>query len=97
MSSPESPEPTECTLSVAERFYNQHKKRVLQWQKMHPEQCSAKAKRYISKMRIERPEQYNEYKSRNRVALALRRAKKKQESEGVQTEDVHSDSPESPP
>jgi hypothetical protein len=45
-------------LSVAERFYNNHKTRVTEYQKANPDKMRAKCKAYTTRLKDERPEIY---------------------------------------
>ena len=47
-------------LSVAERYYNNHKERVTLFQKANPEKMRAKCKAYNERIKAERPEKYQE-------------------------------------
>ena len=45
-------------LSVAERFYNNHKVRVTEYQKNNPDKMRAKCKAYNNRIKEERPDLY---------------------------------------
>jgi hypothetical protein len=45
-------------LSVAERFYNNHKVRVTEYQKNNPDKMRAKCKAYNERIKEERPDLY---------------------------------------
>ena len=47
-------------LSVAERFYNNHKEKVAKFQKENPEKQRAKCKAYNERIKANRPEKYQE-------------------------------------
>jgi hypothetical protein len=47
-------------LSVAERFYNNHKAKVAKFQKENPDKMRAKCKAYNERVKAERPEKYQE-------------------------------------
>jgi len=47
-------------LSVAERFYNNHKAKVAKFQKENPEKQRAKCKAYNERIKANRPEKYQE-------------------------------------
>lgn len=48
------------TLSVAERYYNNHKERVCVFQRANPEKMRAKCKAYNERVKTERPDKYQE-------------------------------------
>lgn len=69
-------------LSVAERFYNNHKANVAKFQKENPEKQRAKCKAYNERVKAERPEKYQEVleqkrKYYNEVTKPKLEAKKK--------------------
>jgi len=47
-------------ISVAERFYNNHKARITKFQKENPDKMRAKCKAYNERVKAERPEKYQE-------------------------------------
>ena len=49
---------TEFILTVSERFYNDHKKRVANYQKANPDKMHLKCKAYNERIKKERPEKY---------------------------------------
>ena len=69
-------------LSVAERFYNNHKVRVSEYQKANPEKQRAKCKAYNDRIKVERPDLYQSVleikrKYYHEVTKPKREAKKK--------------------
>lgn len=70
------------SLSVAERFYNNHKAKVAKFQKENPDKMRAKCKAYNDRIKAERPERYQEVldqkrKYYNEVTKPKKEAKKK--------------------
>ena len=53
-------------LSPAERHYYAHLKNVANYQKNHPEKQREKQKRYMERMKSERPKQYEELLAKRR-------------------------------
>ena len=53
-------------MSVAERYYLNHKKYVTAYQKRTPEKQQAKCKKYMDKLRAETPERYELMKEKAR-------------------------------
>ena len=53
-------------LSPAERHYHAHLKNVANYQKNHPEKQREKQKRYMERMKSERPNQYEELLAKRR-------------------------------
>ena len=52
---------TELILTVGERFYNNHKKRVTNYQKANPDKMHVKCKAYNERInKEERPEKYEQ-------------------------------------
>jgi hypothetical protein len=77
------------TLSPAERFYQNHLKRVSTYQKAHPEKCREKCKKYNDRLREQQPERYAEilqqkkdyYTAVRKPKLVAEREAKKQAKE----------------
>jgi len=72
----------EAVLSVADRFYNNHKLRVTEYQKKNPEKMRAKCKAYNERVKAERPDVYSvvlesKRKYYHEVVKPKREAKKK--------------------
>ena len=70
-------------LSVAERFYNNHKTRVTEYQKANPDKMRAKCKAYNERVKAERPDLYQSVleikrKYYHEVTKPKRDAKKKE-------------------
>jgi hypothetical protein len=70
-------------LSVAERFYNNHKVRVTEYQKNNPDKMRAKCKAYNDRVKAERPDLYQSVleikrKYYHEVTKPKREAKKKE-------------------
>jgi hypothetical protein len=71
------------TLTVAERFYNNHKVRVTEYQKNNPDKMRAKCKAYNERVKAERPDLYQSVleikrKYYHEVTKPKRDAKKKE-------------------
>jgi hypothetical protein len=69
-------------LTTAERFYNNHKVRVAEYQKANPEKQRAKCKAYNERVKAERPDLYQSVleikrKYYHEVTKPKREAKKK--------------------
>lgn len=74
---------SELQLSVADRFYNNHKAKVAKFQKENPDKMRAKCKAYNDRVKAERPDRYQEVleqkrKYYNEVTKPKREAKKKE-------------------
>ena len=70
-------------LTVAERFYNNHKVRVTEYQKNNPDKMRAKCKAYNNRIKEERPDLYQSVLEINRkyyheVTKPKKDAKKKE-------------------
>jgi hypothetical protein len=64
------------TLSPAERFYQNHLKRVSNYQKSHPEKCREKCKKYNDRLREQQPDRYAELLQQKKdYYLAVRKPK----------------------
>ncbi len=58
---------TELILTVGERFYSNHKKRVTNYQKANPDKMHAKCKAYNERIKEERPEKYEQVLESKRI------------------------------
>jgi len=75
-------------LSVGERFYNNHKQRVAEYQKANPDKMRAKCKAYSIRLREDRPEIYQvvleaKRKYYHEVTKPKRESKKKEVAESI--------------
>jgi hypothetical protein len=61
---------------IAVRFYRKHLKRTCAYQKLHPEICKVKNKRWYDKQKLENPEKYEEMLIKSRDYGKKRRQKK---------------------